>query len=53
MSLKNINSRVSSACLLAVLLAAGPVRGFELQPFIDDAVPNLVRYINVGDQSSG
>lgn len=60
MSLKFRNSSWVIICLMTVaLLASGPVRGFELQPYIDDAVPNLVRYINVdtfnppGNESRG
>ncbi|MDG1704371.1 MAG: M20/M25/M40 family metallo-hydrolase [Pseudomonadales bacterium] len=60
MSLKSIYSNISYVCLLAAaLLVAGPARGFELQPYVDDAVPNLVRYINVdtinppGNESRG
>lgn len=60
MSLKSLNSSVIAISLTAVaLLAAGPARGFELQPYIDSAVPNLVRYINIdtvnppGNESRG
>lgn len=60
MSQKSINSSISRVCLLAVaFLVAGPARGFELQPYVDDAVANLVRYINVdtinppGNESRG
>ncbi len=60
MNLKNLPSIVVSLCLLPVmLLAAGPARGFNLQSYVDAAVPNLVRYINIdtinppGNESRG
>ena len=60
MNLKNLPSIVVCLCLLPVmLLAAGPARGFNLQPYVDAAVPNLVRYINIdtinppGNESRG
>jgi acetylornithine deacetylase/succinyl-diaminopimelate desuccinylase-like protein len=45
--------------VLAALLAASPARSFELQPYVDSAVPNLVRYVGIdtinppGNESRG